>query len=164
MAFSVLYEAYEALVVLMIMFIAVYSSCIGSVVFFILPEILPSIGLSITTFWSSIFNFVASYTYLYIQSSKIGTAGAFFIYAGIYFLATIYCFFRLPESKGKRLNETMKNLKAENQIPNIKLKSNTQNMIELTPTLDYEEANQKDEIESLNIKGLVQPEILVTDN
>jgi len=50
---------------------------------------------------------VTGFSFLYIENSPIGAPGAFFIYAAGCILAFIYCWYELPETRGKNFTQVM---------------------------------------------------------
>lgn len=93
---------------LAVMAIAFYAISLGPVTWVLLSEIFPmklrSIGLSICTFFLWISSFLLTYTFPFLNKS-LSTGGVFGVYSLICLLGFIFIFLRVPETKGKTLEE-----------------------------------------------------------
>jgi len=85
-----------------------FASTLGPVVWVIISEIFPNrlrgTGMAIATFflWSACYILTLSFPVL---AEGFGRSATFLIYAGICLAGAIYMIFRLPETKGKSLEE-----------------------------------------------------------
>jgi len=91
-----------------IVYIAFFAIGLGPIPWAVNSEIYPlnirgaANGVATTVNWSS--NLLVSFTFLtYIN--LVTTAGAFYTFAGIALLSWIFVFFKLPETKGKTIEE-----------------------------------------------------------
>ncbi len=97
--------------------IACYAMTLGPVTWVLLAEIFPdrvrAAGMAICTFmlWSACFLLTYSFPLL---NTALGSYGTFWIYAGICVAGYIFFLKRLPETKGKSLNEIERELTDEN--------------------------------------------------
>jgi len=92
---------------LIIFYCFIYSATLGSVVFILVPSLVPALGCNIAFCFNGFAIFVVGYTFLYIKESTIGAAGAFLIYAGFCAISIVHLTIELPETKGKTLDEVM---------------------------------------------------------
>jgi len=96
------------MLVLVVTAIACYATTLAPVVWVVLSEIFPirvrGMAMAIATFslWAACF--VLTYTFPLLNNG-LGAAGTFWLYGGICVLGTIFIFFKLPETKGKSLEE-----------------------------------------------------------
>ena len=94
--------------ILVIIAIACYSFSLAPITWVILAEIFPNrirgaaMSISVISLWSA--NFVLTYTFP-ILNNRLGTSFTFWIYAGICVLGFCFIKWRLPETKGKTLEE-----------------------------------------------------------
>jgi len=92
---------------LIIFYCFVFSATLGSVVYILVPSLVPDMGCNIAFCFEGLAIFVIGYTFLYIKDSAIGVAGAFWIYAGFCAISIVHLTIELPETKGKTLDEVM---------------------------------------------------------
>jgi MFS transporter, SP family, arabinose:H+ symporter len=101
------------LLILVVSAIAVYSMTLAPIVWVVLSEIFPNkirgAAMAIATFFLWTACFILTYTFP-ILNSTFGSAGTFWLYAGICLLGFCLVKFRLPETKGKTLEEIEKEL------------------------------------------------------
>ncbi len=99
------------MVLLVVMAIACYAMSLGPVTWVILSEIFPNkvrgVAMAISTFalWTACF--ILTYTFPLLNSS-LGTSGTFWIYSFICASGFIFIIKKLPETKGKSLEEIEK--------------------------------------------------------
>jgi len=100
-----------AIVVLTLASVAVYSLTLAPVVWVILSEIFPNrvrgaaMSLAVVALW--IGNFLLTYTFPAIKES-LGWTLNFWLYAAICVIGFVVLYFKLPETKGKSLEEIEK--------------------------------------------------------
>lgn len=91
-----------------LLFVAVYAATLGPVTWVILSEIFPNRirgrAMSIATLSLWLASFLASSLFP-IMKSQLGMTQTFAIYAALYILFLLYAFFKIPETKGKTLEE-----------------------------------------------------------
>lgn len=96
------------MVVLVVMAIACYAMSLGPVTWVLLSEIFPNkvrgVAMATCTFalWAA--SFVLTYTFPFLNQA-LGTYGTFWIYAGICAAGFVFILSRLPETKGKSLED-----------------------------------------------------------
>lgn len=101
------------MVILVVAAIACYAMTLGPVTWVLLSEIFPdrvrATAMAVCTFalWTA--SFLLTYTFP-ILNKGLGSYGTFWIYAGICIAGYIFFILRLPETKGKSLNELEKEL------------------------------------------------------
>ncbi len=102
-----------AVLSLVIIAIAVYAMSLAPIVWVILSEIFPNhirgAAMALATFglWSACF--VLTYTFPLLNAS-LGAAGTFWVYAAICLSGFVFISIKLPETKGKSLEEIEKEL------------------------------------------------------
>jgi sugar porter (SP) family MFS transporter len=93
---------------LVISAIAIYAMSLAPVIWVVLSEIFPTrirgAAMALATFalWMACFSLTYSFPML---NKAMGAAGTFWLYAGVCFLGFIFILFKLPETKGKSLEE-----------------------------------------------------------
>ena len=93
---------------LILLAIGCYAMTLAPVVWVVIAEIFPNrirgtaMSLVIAALWIACFVVVDGFPILY---KRIGLAFTFWMFAGICILGFVYLFFRLPETKGKSLEE-----------------------------------------------------------
>jgi len=103
-----------ALVALMV-YIAGFAAGLGPVFWLMISEIFPlrvrppAMSASTVGNWGA--NFVVSFTFLSLVSAA-GRSGTFWIYAAIALFSTVYFFLKVPETKGRTLEEIEEELGA----------------------------------------------------
>jgi len=101
------------MLVLVVAAIACYAMSLAPVTWVVISEIFPNrirgaaMSVAITSLW--IASFVLTYTFPLLNQG-LGPAGTFWIYAAICFAGFFYIFWRLPETKGKTLEEIERSL------------------------------------------------------
>lgn len=102
-----------AVLILVLTAIAIYAMSLAPIVWVILSEIFPNrirgAAMALATFalWAACF--VLTYTFPLLNAS-FGAAGTFWVYAGICLVSFVFILFKLPETKGKSLEEIEKEL------------------------------------------------------
>ena len=101
------------LLIIVVMAIACYAMTLATVMWVIISEIFPNrirgVAMSVCTFalWAACF--ILTYTFPMLNSG-LGAAGTFWLYGLICLAGGIFVVFRLPETKGKSLEEIEKEL------------------------------------------------------
>ena len=97
-----------AVLVLVVTAIAIYAMSLAPIVWVILSEIFPNrirgAAMALATFALWVACFVLTYTFPLLNKS-LGAAGTFWVYSGICLLGFIFIAIKLPETKGKSLEE-----------------------------------------------------------
>lgn len=102
-----------AMVILVMLAIACYAMTLGPVTWVLLAEIFPNkvrgIAMAVCTFalWTGCFTLTYSFP---ILNASLGSYGTFWLYSGICLAGFLYFSARLPETKGKTLEELEKEL------------------------------------------------------
>jgi MFS transporter, SP family, arabinose:H+ symporter len=98
---------------LVLIAIACFAVSLGPVVWVVISEIFPNrvrglaTSVAVSALWIACF--VLTYTFPLLNKS-LGAAGTFWIYAAICAAGTVYCYFKLPETKGKTLEQIERDL------------------------------------------------------
>jgi len=99
--------------VLVVTAIAIYAMSLAPIVWVILSEIFPNrvrgAAMALATFALWVACFILTYTFPLLNKS-LGAAGTFWLYAGICLVGFIFILLKLPETKGKSLEEIEKQL------------------------------------------------------
>ena len=88
--------------------IAFYAVSLAPVTWVVIAEIFPNrirgaaLSIAVTALWSACF--VLTYTFP-LLNAQLGAAGAFWTYAAICLAGLLFLYFRLPETRGKTLEE-----------------------------------------------------------
>ena len=96
------------MLVLVLAAMACYSMSLAPVVWVVIAEIFPNrirggaMSIAVTALWTACF--VLTYTFP-AMNAALGTAGMFWTYAAICVAGLLFLYFRLPETKGKSLEE-----------------------------------------------------------
>jgi len=102
-----------AVLTFVVMAIAIYAMSLAPIVWVILSEIFPNrirgAAMALATFTLWIACFILTYTFPLLNKS-FGAAGTFWVYAGICLIGFIFILMKLPETKGKSLEEIEKEL------------------------------------------------------
>jgi sugar porter (SP) family MFS transporter len=97
-----------AVLALVVTAIAIFAMSLGPIVWVILSEIFPNrirgAAMALATFSLWVACFVLTYTFPLLNKS-LGAAGTFWVYSGICLLGFIFILLKLPETKGKSLEE-----------------------------------------------------------
>lgn len=103
------------MVILVMLAIACYAMTLGPVTWVLLSEIFPNkfrgVAMAVCTFalWTGCFTLTYSFPML---NATLGSYGTFWLYSGICLLGFLYFMRRLPETKGKTLEEIEKEIGA----------------------------------------------------
>jgi len=93
--------------------IGIYAMSLAPITWVILSEIFPNrirgAAMALATFGLWIACFVLTYTFPLLNKG-LGAAGTFWVYAGICLLGFIFILKKLPETKGKSLEEIEKEM------------------------------------------------------
>jgi sugar porter (SP) family MFS transporter len=102
-----------AVLSLVVIGIGVYAMSLAPIVWVILSEIFPNrvrgAAMALATFGFWIACFILTYTFPLLNKG-LGAAGTFWVYAGICLLGFLFILKKLPETKGKSLEEIEKEL------------------------------------------------------
>lgn len=102
-----------AVLALVVTAIAIYAMSLAPIVWVILSEIFPNrvrgAAMALATFALWIACFILTYTFPLLNKS-LGAAGTFWVYAGICLVGFMFLLMKLPETKGKSLEEIEKEL------------------------------------------------------
>ena len=102
-----------AVLTLVIVAIAIYAMSLAPIVWVILSEIFPNrirgAAMALATFALWIACFILTYTFPLLNKG-LGAAGTFWVYAAICLLGFVFILIKLPETKGKSLEEIEKEL------------------------------------------------------
>jgi sugar porter (SP) family MFS transporter len=102
----------------LIVYIASFAVGLGPVFWLMIAEIFPlkirSAAMSVCTVANWGFNFLVAFTFLQLISTA-GKGGTFFVYAGLGVLALIFFAWKVPETKGRSLEEIESELGAADE-------------------------------------------------
>jgi sugar porter (SP) family MFS transporter len=102
----------------LILYIASFAVGLGPVFWLMIAEIFPlkirSAAMSVCTVANWGFNFLVAFTFLQLISTA-GKGGTFFVYAGLGVLALIFFAWKVPETKGRSLEEIESELGAADE-------------------------------------------------
>jgi SP family sugar porter-like MFS transporter len=107
-AFYHLHVQGKPLLFLVLAAIACYAMSLAPATWVVISEIFPNrirssaVSVSVTALWTACF--VLTYTFPLLNKA-LGAAGTFWIYAAICLAGLVFLYFRLPETKGKTLEE-----------------------------------------------------------
>jgi len=105
-----------AVLILVLTAIAIYGMSLAPIVWVILSEIFPNrirgAAMALATFALWVACFVLTYTFPLLNKS-LGAAGTFWVYSGICLLGFIFITLKLPETKGKSLEEIERELRVK---------------------------------------------------
>jgi SP family sugar porter-like MFS transporter len=107
-AFYRLHMQGKPMLALVLAAIACYTMSLAPVVWVVIAEIFPNrirssaMSIAVTALWSACF--VLTYTFPLLNAA-LGAAGTFWTYGAICFAGLLFIYFRLPETKGKTLEE-----------------------------------------------------------
>ena len=103
------------MLVLVLAAIACYAMSLAPVTWVVIAEIFPNriragaMSIAVTALWSACF--VLTYTFPLLNAA-LQTSGTFWIYAGICLAGSIFLYLRLPETRGKTLEEIETGMRA----------------------------------------------------
>jgi MFS family permease len=101
-----------------VLFIAGFAIGLGPVFWLMISEIFPvgvrSKAMSVATIFNWGANFLVAQTFLSL-SGWISRQGVFFLYAGLAVLALVFFVLRVPETRGKSLEEIQEEVGAPEQ-------------------------------------------------
>lgn len=101
------------MVVLVVTAIACYAMTLGPVTWVLLSEIFPNkvrgVAVATGTFALWVASFIPTYTFPFLNKA-LGTAGTFWIYTAICAAGLVFFLFRMPETKGKSLEQLEKEM------------------------------------------------------
>jgi sugar porter (SP) family MFS transporter len=102
-----------AVLSLVVLGIGIYAMSLAPITWVILSEIFPNKvrggAMAMASFMLWVACFILTYTFPLLNSG-MGAAGTFWIYAGICIIGLLFVLFKLPETKGKSLEEIEKEL------------------------------------------------------
>lgn len=102
-----------AVLSLVIIAIAIYAMSLAPITWVILSEIFPNrirgAAMALATFALWVACFILTYTFPLLNAS-LGAAGTFWVYAGICLAGFVFIITRIPETKGKSLEDIEKEL------------------------------------------------------
>lgn len=100
---------------MLFIYIGSFAISLGPIAWLLIAEIYPlhirGLAMSLATLSNWVFNFIISFTFLSLTET-LGTAGAFWLYAGIGVIGWFFCRFYIPETKGVALDIIEKNLRS----------------------------------------------------
>ena len=101
------------MLLLVVLAIACYAMSLAPVVWVVLSEIFPvrirGMAMALSTFFLWVASFLLTYTFP-ILNEAVGAAGIFWLYGGICLAGFLFIRAKLPETKGKTLEELEKEL------------------------------------------------------
>lgn len=101
------------MVVLVVAAIACYAMTLGPITWVLLSEIFPNkvrgVAVATGTFALWVASFILTYTFPFLNKA-LGTAGTFWIYTAICAAGLVFFLFRMPETKGKSLEQLEKEM------------------------------------------------------
>ncbi|WP_029275584.1 sugar porter family MFS transporter [Pedobacter borealis] len=93
---------------LMVIYVGTFGCTLGAVTWVYLSEIFPNrvrgIAMSVATLALWLADFIVTYTFP-VMTRQLGTSNTLFCYAAFCLIAFIYVIFRVPETKGRSLEE-----------------------------------------------------------
>ena len=104
----------KPMLVLVLAAIACYAMSLAPATWVVIAEIFPNrirssaMSIAITALWAA--SFILTYTFPLLNAA-LGAAGTFWTYAAICLSGLIFLYFRLPETRGKTLEEIETNLR-----------------------------------------------------
>lgn len=99
--------------VLVVTAIAIYSFTLAPIVWVLISEIFPNrirgaaVSIAVFSLWAA--SLILTYSFPFLNN-RLGTAGTYWLYAGICFVGFTVIFKKLPETKGKSLEEIEREL------------------------------------------------------
>jgi len=101
--FCLQWDQHEAVRILILAFMLVYGGTMGTVLYMLLPDILPPIGIGFAISLNATVFFLISFTFLYVINTIAGPAEPFYVFTGCTLIGFIYNYYELPNTKGKPL-------------------------------------------------------------
>lgn len=104
----------KPMLVLVLAAIACYAMSLAPATWVVISEIFPNrirsgaMSMAVTALWTACF--LLTYTFP-LLNAKLGAAGTFWTYAAICLAGLLFLFFRLPETRGKTLEQIEANLR-----------------------------------------------------
>ena len=96
------------MVILVVLAISCYAMTLGPITWVLLSEIFPNklraVAMAFCTFALWMASFILTFTFP-VLNAALGTYGTFWIYSGICLLGFLFFMAKLPETKGKSLEE-----------------------------------------------------------
>ncbi len=98
----------KPMLVLVLAAIACYAMSLAPATWVVIAEIFPNrirssaMSITVTVLWSACF--LLTYTFP-LFNAALGAAGTFLVYAAICLIGSVFLYFRLPETRGKTLEE-----------------------------------------------------------
>lgn len=126
-----------AAIVFIFSYIICFAFSLGAMLWLLISEIFPlevrgaAMGVSVFSCW--FWNFVVSSTFLSLLNS-IGASNAFLLYAVMCVVGFIFCYYKVPETKGISLEQIEENIRS-----GLPLREIGQPIIKLSPQLDTPE-------------------------
>jgi len=94
--------------ILMLIYVGAFGCTLGAVTWIYLAEVFPGrirgLGLSLATLSLWLTDFIVTYSFPYL-TDRLGTASTMYLYAAFCALAFIFYLLKMPETKGKTLEE-----------------------------------------------------------
>lgn len=101
------------MIVLVVLAIGFYAMSLGPITWVLLSEVFPNkvrgVAMAVCTAALWVASFLLTYTFPFLNSG-LGTGGTFMLYAVICFFGFMFAWRRIPETKGKSLEELEKEL------------------------------------------------------
>jgi len=101
--FCLQWNAYLAARIFMLAFVLVYGATMGTVLYMLLPDLLPPIGIGVAISLNATVFFLIAYTFLYVMNTMAGPAEPFYVFTGCTLIGFIYNWHELPNTEGKSL-------------------------------------------------------------
>ena len=104
------------MIILVVLAIGFYAMSLGPITWVLLSEIFPNrvrgVAMAVCTASLWIASFLLTYTFPFLNTA-LGTGGTFMLYAVICFFGFLFVLKRIPETKGKSLEELEEELVKE---------------------------------------------------
>jgi len=95
-----------------VVYIMCFSFSLGPIILLIVSEVFPlsmrGVGMSIAAMSNFVFNFTVTLSFLPMLK-HFGESHSFWLFAAICFLSMVFCYFKIPETKGVTLEQIEKN-------------------------------------------------------
>ena len=113
LCFRYAYFDHYLVLIFMLLYVGAFGCTLGAVTWVYLSEVFPNrirgLAMATATLMLWLANFVVTYTFP-IMTSRLGTSATLLTYAGFCALACLYTWRRVPETKGKTLEEIERHL------------------------------------------------------